>query len=1087
MIRRALIAAIVLICVGRSALWGQARLTGTVTDNSGAVVPGARVVVRNVQTGQVATASTSAGGVYTVSFLPPGPYEVICEQPGFKRFQRSGIVLETGTTTTVDILLELGQITEVVSVTAAAPLLEAESGALGQLVENQMILNMPIQSRRVGAMVRLMGNVTFTGETGGQSIPRFALAGGRSYNQMWHLDGGVVQNQAGGSPQLSVNPPNESLQEFKVMANNYPAEYGRSASGVIVMTTRSGTNQFHGSAYEWLRNDRLNARTFFAAAKAPLRYNIFGGTLGGPIRKNKTFFFVNYEGGRRRTGVTVTRTVPRPAEVNGDFSARTDIRVLDPATRSSSTAAQPFPGNMIPAARIDPIGKAFAGLYPAPNQPGDNPARAPSNNFRANASDPLTQDFYTVRIDHEFSAKDRFYGRVSILHGPEGVAAVFPQAFADDRAYQRENENRNFVLNWQHNLRPTIFNEFRYMFYNRKYLNRGAGATSGFNGRINLPGVDPAPIARVTVSGHAGLGQSTVERLQYPIQTQQFIDSLVWVRGGHSLKAGFEFRRSANFETNNASGGGSFSFSDRATNSGLAALLLGWVNSASLVRADDLNSRTNYYGLYIQDDWKASPRLTFNLGLRWEVDYPRWEANNRQSGFDPYALNPVSGTPGIITFAGRDGVSKYAHDFDLNNWGPRFGFAWRPAKTLVLRGGYGIFYNGAYQTSVNNRLAVGFSLNGAFSSPDGGYTPAFLFRNGMPAVSRAELGPGFGAVRVGSAVTTAPEFIAKDHVNGYAQHWNLTVQKELMGQTVLEVAYLANVGHKLSGPDISINQIPLVNGRGPASQSQRLRPYPQFGNVTRISPSWGNSTYHALNLKLERRFSGGLNLLGNYTWSKFIDDVEGSSELGGGEGSGYQHIEARRLDKALAGSDLRHRVAFSSLYELPFGRGRHWSTGNRVLEWVAGGWTLGGILEARTGAPYGVIENTNRLNTFSPSQRPNLLRNPNLPGDRPRAEKIRQFFDTGAFQAPGDGMLGTAARTLGPGPGFFGLDVSIHKVFQLGERYRLTFRTDIVNLPNVPAFAPPNQLRGHGAFGQLGSTLDGSTAREIQLSLRLAW
>jgi len=1067
--------------------WTQSRVTGTVKDSSGAVVPGAEVVARNVATGQTTAAHTSQSGVYSISFLNYGQYEISCQHSGFKKFVRAGIVLETGTTTTVDITLDVGQLTEMVSVTASAPLLESESGSLGQLIENQMILNMPIQSRRVGVMVRMMGNVSFTGETGGQSIPRFSVAGGRSYNQMWHLDGGVVQNQAGGSPQLSVNPPNESLQEFKVLANNYPAEYGRSGSGVVTMITRAGTNEFHGAAYEWLRNDKVNARTFFSAAKAPLRYNIFGGSLGGPIRKNQTFFFFNYEGGRRRTGVTVAKTVPQPAEVNGDFSARTDIKILDPATRVGTTAAQPFAGNLIPPSRLDPIGKAFAALYPAPNQPANNPARAPSNNYRANASDTLTQDFYTARIDHQLGDNNRFSGRVSILHGPEGVAAASSPVAADERAFVRENENRNFVVNWQRTLRPTLINEFRYMFYNRKYVNRGAGAGSGLNGQFKLPGVEAEALARVTVTGHTALGQSTVERVQNPIQTQQFIDSLVWVRGDHSLKTGLEFRRSSNIETQNASGGGSFGFSDRATNSAVAALLLGWVNSAALVKTDVLNSRTNYYGAYLQDDWKVSSTLTLNLGLRWEIDYPRWEAQNRQSGFDLFALNPVSGTRGVITFAGGNGVGKYANDFDANNWGPRFGFAWRARKGLVLRGGYGIFYNGIYQSSVNNALALGFSLNGSFSSPDGGYTPPFLFRNGMPAISRETLGPEYGAVKVGGRVTTSPEFIAHDHVSGYAQQWNLTLQKELPGNTLLESAYIANVGHKLGGPDVNINQIPLVNGRGPATQSQTARPFPQFGNVTSISPSWGNSSYHSLNVKLEKRFSQGLNLLGNYTWSKFIDDVEGSSELGGGAGNGYQHIDARRLDRAVAGSDLRHRLAWSSLYELPLGKGRRWVIGNRVLERIVGGWTIGGILETRTGAPYGVTESTNRLNAFSESQRPNLLRDPNLPGNRSRAEKIRQFFDTTAFQAPGDGVLGNAARTNGPGPGFFGLDLSIHKLFQFTERFTLTFRTDIVNFPNVPVFAPPNQSRGAGSFGQIGGTLEGSTAREIQLSLRLAW
>jgi len=1077
----------VALALGSGTAWPQARLTGTVKDSSGAVVLGAQVIARNVATRVTTAAQTSSTGVYSIPFLNSGQYELSCELAGFKKFVRSGIVLETGTATTVDVVLELGAVSEVVSVSASTPLLESESGGVGQLIDSKIILNLPIQSRRGASLVRLMGNVAFTSEEGGQANPRFSLAGGRSYNQMWYLDGGAAQNQTNGSPQLSINPPNESLQEFKVMANNYPAEYGRSGSGLIAMTTRAGTNDFHGAAYEWLRNEKLNARTFFDPAKAPLRYNIFGASLGGPIRKNRTFFFANYEGGRRRTGVTVARNVPHPAEVSGDFSARTDIRVLDPATRVGTTAAQPFAGNVIPSNRLDPMGRAFAALYPAPNVAGSSPARAPSNNFRANASDKLTQDFYTARIDHQLSERDRLFGRVTIIHAPEYVSAVFPTAAADERAGPRENENRNFLGNWQRTLRPSLINEARYMYYQRKFINRGAGQGSGFNGQLKLGGVEANALARVTLTGHAGLGQSTHERLQFPIMTHQFSDSLLWVRGNHSIKTGIEYRYSSNTEDQNSSTGGQFGFTDRATNSGIASLLLGWTNTGRLLDSDIINSRSGYYGVFVQDDWKVTSRLTLNLGLRWELDYPRWEGQNRMSGFDPFAINPVSGTLGVMTFAGRGGASKYAHDFDGNNWGPRFGFAWRAAGSLVVRGGYGIFYNGQYQVSVNNALIQGFSLNGSFASPDGGFTPAFLFRNGMPPVPRDTLDARFGAVRVGQAVTTAPDFIARDHTTGYSQQWNLTVQKEMPGNTLLEAAYIANVGHKLSGPNVNVNQIPLVNGRGPAAQSQTARPFPQFSDVVRVAPSWGNSNYHALNVKLEKRYSGGVSFLGNYTWAKFLDDVEGSSELGGGAGDGYQHIDARRLDRALAGADLRHRLAGSALYDLPLGKGRRWPIENAVLNHVAGGWTIGGILETRTGAPYGVVESTNRLNTFSPSQRPNLLRDPKLPSDRPRSEKIQQFFDTTAFQAPGNGILGTAGRTNGAGPGLFGLDVTIQKMFHLSERFDLTFRTDIVNFPNVPAFAAPNQSRGDGNFGRIGGVLGGSTGREIQISLRLAW
>ena len=382
-----------------------------------------------------------------------------------------------------------------------------------------------------------------------------------------------------------------------------------------------------------------------------------------------------------------------------------------------------------------------------------------------------------------------------------------PNAFADDRAFYRENENRNFIVSWNHNLRPTLINEFRYMFYNRKYVNRGYGAGSGFNGKINLPGVSAEDMARISATGLTGLGQSTVQRVQNPIQTQQFGDNLFWVKGNHSIKTGLDMpallqHRDAGFLRRRQ-----LRLQRPRHQQRPGLLLLGWVNTGALVKTDVLNSRTNYYGtVSSRTTGRSAPKLTLNLGLRWEIDYPRWEAKNRQSGFDPFAINPVSGTPGVVTFAGINGVSKYSHNFDANNWGPRFGFAWSARKGLVVRGGYGIFYNGSYQVSVNNTQALGFSLNGSFASPDGGYTPAFLFRAGMPAVARDKLGPEYGAVTVGGKVTTAPDFIAQDHVNGYSQQWNLTLQKELPGNVLLESAYMANVGHKLSGGNVNINR-----------------------------------------------------------------------------------------------------------------------------------------------------------------------------------------------------------------------------------------------------------------------------------------
>ncbi len=1056
----------------------QSRLTGTVVDATGAVIPGADVVLANSDTGVTYSAVSSSSGVYTFPTVPPGRYKLSCQLPGFKTFQQTGLVLETGITKTVNVRLEIGEITDTIQVTGSAPLLESETSSVGQFIERETVANMPVESRRAASLVRLMGNVVFSQEAGAEQIPRFSMAGGRSRNQMWQLDGTVIQNMSLGVAQLGLNPPAESLQEFKAEMNNYSAEFGRSAGGYIVMTTRSGTNEFHGSAYEFLRNNALDARTFFAREKAPLRYNIFGASLGGPIIKDRTFFFFNYEGARRRDGVTRSGIdVPRPQEIEGDFSRRTDITILDPLT------GEPFPNNMIPANRIDALGLKIARLYPAPNAGSGDLTQAPANNFIANTANALTQDFFTARVDHTLSDTDRMFVRFMYSRAPQTIPAVFPNEFSDPNAGIRENEHTNVTVSWLHNFSPGILQEFRYNYGNRLHINRGAGTGSGKNGELGIQGVDPDAFARITVTGLTALGQGNHERIQSPILTQQLVAQTTWIQGSHQIKAGFEFRYAGNKDDFNQSTGGRFSFNNRATGSGLATLLLGWTTSGELVNSDLIFSRTDNYAAFIQHDWKVTSKLTLNTGLRWEMDTPRWEKeDNRQSGFDPDAINPVCDCPGIVTFSGRDGQNKYAHDFDTNNFGPRVGFAWRAMDDLVVRAGYGINYNGPYLGSVAFSLLNGFSLSGSFSSPDGGFTPAFLFRDGMPAITRDELGPGFGAVPIGARARLNVDFLQKDHVNAYAQQWNLTIQKSLSRDLLLEAAYLANVAHKLSGPNANINMIPLVDGRGPERQDQTLRPFPQFNSVLLRNPPWGNSSYHSMNLKLEKRYSAGLNFLMNYTWSKFLDDVQAAAELGGEQGNGITHIELRHLNKSLAGNDIRHRFVGSSVYELPWGTGRRWPIANPVLNGIAGDWGLGIITELRTGSPYGVLEQTNRTNTFSNGQRPNLLRDPSLPSDRPRSEQVQQWFDTSAFEAPGVGVFGNAARNLCCGPGFVSIDLSVHKWWNFDEDRRLQFRTDFYNLPNRPNFDLPSLSRGRGDFGRINNVV--GTGRQIQFALR---
>lgn len=1055
----------------------QSRLSGLITDDTGAVIVGARVIARNVLTGVTNETASGESGNYQFPILNPGEYEVSVEMTGFKKVVQGGITLETGLTRTVDFRLTVGALTETVEVKATAPLLESETSSVGQLIERTSVLNMPLESRRTAGLVRLMGAVTFTQETGGEQVPMFSMAGGRSQNQMWQLDGAVVQNMSLGVAQLQLNPPAESLQEFKAEMNNFSAEFGRAGGGLILMTTRSGTNEFHGAAYEFLRNQALDTRTFFAPRKAPLRYNIFGASLGGPVRKDRTFFFVNYEGARRRDGVTVSNLiVPHLPERSGDFSNRRDIAVLDPVTN------EPFPGNIIPQSRIDPVARQLVSFYPAANLASDI-TRAPSANYAVNLSDKLTQDYVTARVDHTIGNHDRVFGRYSVVRAPQDIASAFPEAAADTRAGIRENKIHAVLGSWIHNFSPTVLNEARYGYSIRMHINRAAGMGSGFNGKLGLPGVDPEGFPVVAVTGQTGFSNTPNQRIQKPILTHHLVDNVTLIRGKHTIKTGFEFRYSLNKDDISQTGGGTFTFNDRATRSGMATFLLGWTSSAGLNRPDLLEARTDYYGSYIQDDWKISQKLTLNLGLRWEMDTPRWERiDNRQSGFDGTVINPVAGVPGIVTFSGRDGRGKYAHNFDKNNFAPRIGFAWKPFSRTVVRGGYGINYLGIYFGAVVNQLSQGFGTNFSFTSPDGGFTPAFLFRSGIPAAQREPIGPGWGAVRLGAAPRSSPDFISQDHVNGYSQQYNFTIQRELGNQMLFEAAYLGNLGRKLGGPAANINMIPLVNGRGPAAQSQALRPFPHFNNVTRLTPNWGASTYHALNLKVERRYSNGFNLLANYTWSKFLDNIEAGNEFAGGEGNGYTHNELRGLDKSFSGNDVRHRVIASSVYELPVGKGKKLAVSNSVLDAVAGGWTLGVIAELRTGGPWGAIEQTNATNTFSGNPRPNLTCDPNLDSNRSRAQYLAQWFNTTCFQAPVTGAFGNAARNLGFGPGQVNIDSSVNKKWNLTEKYRLLFRADIFNVPNRPNFAVPNAVRGRGDFGRITATR--GTGRQVQLNLR---
>ncbi|HET8548026.1 MAG TPA: TonB-dependent receptor [Bryobacteraceae bacterium] len=640
-------------------------------------------------------------------------------------------------------------------------------------------------------------------------------------------------------------------------------------------------------------------------------------------------------------------------------------------------------------------------------------------------------------------------------------------------------------MNEIHHFTPAFINDFRFNWQPRRFHNMSLGLGQGWPAKLGLRGVSERAFPRVNPAGYASLGPNTQERTQIPIHDTHLVDAAAWFRGKHSIRFGGEVRLARNVDDLDSQISGMLAFSplstalpgNASTGNALASLLLGVPNSGSIRDTDLLDRRAKYFALFVQEDWKATASLTVNLGARWETHTPRADASDRQNGFDAFAINPVSGTHGVVVFAGRNGAGRTLYNGDYNNIMPRLGLAWKPSRLTrtVIRSAYGIFYGPPQPGS--NTASAGFETSGSFASPDNGITPPFLLREGFPSTMRAEPGPGFGAVRAGERVVFSPEFIGRDRALGYSQQWNFGVQHEPGWDTVVEVTYLGNVGHKLNGPDTSINQVPH-DRMGPGNAQVR-RPFPQFGNVTLIAPMWGNSSYHALNLKLEKRFSHGLNLLGNYTFSKFIDDVTASQEAGT-VGGGTQDLYNRRAEKALSGNDVRHRFVWSSVYELPIGKGRRWLS--QGIAAFLGGWNVGAILIRQSGSPVGLVTQQNTTNAFNPgSQRVNVLRDPALPASE---RTIARWFDTSAVVAPPPNTFGNAGRALLTGPGLFNLDSSLLKNHRFGETYNVQFRFEAFNVLNHANFEEPGRALGAPGFGVIN---DARPGRSLQFGLKFAF
>ena len=1062
----------------------NATLTGTVSDGSGAVIPGAEIVIMNMETGESYTTATNETGSYTIPFIKPGTFELIVTTAGFKQYTREGIRLDTASAVRADAVMELGEVTESVTVEADVPLLKTENSSVGGVIKNRSIANMPLLGRRAAQLVRLSGFVVQRGN-GSQ----FQIAGGRSNNAMWTLDGGSTQNILLGVASLNYDPPIEALEEMNVEVSNYKAEMGRSGGGFIQMTTKSGTNTFHGALYNFLRNDAMDSRQFFARNKQTLRRNQYGWALGGPIVKDRTFFFASQEFTTQRTANPRIENIPDPAETRGDFSGL-GTTILNPVTM------EPVPNNIIPAADLDPVGAAVATFWPTPNVAG-RPSR--SRNFQNNARNTNDNNTVSVRVDHTLNQRHRIYGRY--VHNV-GQSELF-KGFWPTPVHTAQRLNDFYYYNWSvteiSNVTNKLVTENRFTWNKRKWHPKITAKGMGLSQQIGFTGNNPEFFPGFGLAGgiqRIGRGGGQ-ERRQFPIRDNHIVSNWTYVSGQHTVKWGGEFRWSINDDVFLSQAGGSMNFNQNATGDSVAALLYGWVAGGSRQETFLIRSRANSMGLYVQDDWKVTSKLAFNLGMRWDFDTPRFEAiDNRQNSFDAAGHNPVCDCPGVITWSGRDARngSKYAHNFVYGNIGPRVGFSYRATDDWVIRAGASIVYIGQYDQATPIVTNAGFSIQGTF----GTLRPtdaAFLLRNGLPPVvepTEADLVPGFGAVPIGDRPRFSPQFFEPERrPNPYLLTYNFNIQRRLPGDMLFEVGYLSTIGKKLTIPgsatqnQIHPSQIGLVDSQGIAPQV--LRPFPQFSNVVMISPTFGDSEYHGVNFKLEKRYSNGLQFQTNYTWSKAMDNVEGRNELGGEDGRlPFSDQYNRRIAWSLGGSHVAHRAIFSLVYELPLGQGRAVAFSSGALNQILGGWSLGTIVEARTGPPFSAYwGNASQVYPTAARVRADVSGDYQRNGswrDNVRGEK---FFDTSIFHRPARFTFGEAGRNAFIAPGALRADLSVIKDIRMPwEGHTLQFRGEVINLPNRANFGQPVGNVQNRAFGNVTRLTVGASGRILQLGLR---
>jgi hypothetical protein len=697
----------------------------------------------------------------------------------------------------------------------------------------------------------------------------------------------------------------------------------------------------------------------------------------------------------------------------------------------------------------------------------------------------MDRNILVGKIDHVFRDMDRLSVRYFLNSALTTDAGSYGIPVADPGATTTDVAIHSGLVTYTHSFNASTLNSFQVSLMNRKFIQKRGGADQNYAGQIGLTGVSAAAFPTINVTGYALLGSqavanSSIARIQTPITDVQIQDSISKVAGKHAIKSGIEYRRGKNNESNDLSSSGNLVFNrlitdlpgNSSTGNAFASFLLGTANSAALNKTDVIPSRAAYWAAYVQDDYRFTDKLTINAGLRWEVEMPRYVEFDRQNGFDPIAINPVSGTPGVVTFSGRNGQPRTAFDANYKNFGPRLGFAYNAPfiKDLIIRGGAGILYGPNVSNSINTSASLGFSDNVSYVTSNAETSYVLQMKNGFPAYTRPSIDTaGFGAVQVGDRPTTAVQYYERHRPSPVSYQYNLDIQK-LFGKVLVETGYMGNVSHHLTANDLTVNQLPVSQFQ--AGNTQALRPFPQFSNVTILNPPVGNSTFHAGFIKTERRFANGFSFLAHYTFSKLLDDAASGDEFG--DPGSYMDQYNRRLDKARSGTDVPHQFLVSGVYELPKFKN------HKTLNLVAGGWQLSTQINVRSGPVFTVYDSANTTNGFpAGTLRPNLIANPQLSGsDR----TLQRDFNTAAFAHPANFEFGNAPRSVLRGRPVHNIDVNVAKTFAVRETVKTEVRGEFFNLFNITNFDIPGHTLGNADFGIVNSA---KPARTVQLVMRV--